>query len=176
MELSFAECLREFRMRGHLPAQLTRAPVLVNYGVKPTSGGQDRGFRTAFGSLEQSQASVADGSAPGEQEMGTVFLIVKKEGAPFPEQIGIGRAANTDVCLSLHSISKYHAFFSANGSGGYVVADAGSKNGSWLDGRRLAPRQSAALVDGSRLRFGSHKFVFYTHAGFVRLLEGCDRW
>jgi hypothetical protein len=174
MDLSFAECLRDFRMRGCLPAQGTKAPVLVNYGAKPADS-QERAFRTSFGRIEQTHASMADGKAPPEQELGSVFLIVKKEGAPFPDQIGIGRAANTDVCLSLNSISKYHAFFSADGSGGYIVADAGSKNGSWLDGRRLAPRQPTLLVDGSRLRFGAHKFLFYTHTGFVRLLEGCER-
>jgi hypothetical protein len=174
MERSFAECLREFRARGSLPTQLTKAPVLVNYGAKPGSD-QERAFRTAFGRVEpQTHASMADAKPP-EQELGCVFLIVKKEGAPFPEQIGIGRAANTDVCVALSSISKYHAFFSADGAGGYVVADAGSKNGSWLDGQRLAPRQPAPLVDGSRVRFGSHKFVFYTHAGFVHLLEGYER-
>ena len=174
MDRSFAECLREFRMRGNLPSHSAQVPVLVNYGGTPAIE-QERAFRTSFGRIEQTHASMADGKAPSEPELGTVFLVMKKEGAPFPDQIGIGRAANTDVCLSLNSISKYHAFLSADGAGGYIVADAGSKNGTWLDGRRLVPRQPTPLVDGSRLRFGAHKFLFYTHTGFVRLLEGSER-
>jgi hypothetical protein len=169
-ERSFEECLREFRIRGVLARHPAGTPVLVRQGGE-ASAGHDGGFRTAFGRLEQTHPSALDVAAKPEPALGSVFLVLKKDGAPFPEQIGVGRAANTDVCLPLTTLSKYHAFFSVDGRGGYVVADAGSKNGSWLDGRRLVPRQPVPLGDGGKLRLGAHKFLFYTYAGFIRLLE-----
>ena len=75
MDLSFADCLREFRMLGNLPTQATKAPVLVNYGAKPGHD-HERAFRTAFGRMEpQTQASMVDGKPP-EQELGSVFLMM----------------------------------------------------------------------------------------------------
>jgi hypothetical protein len=174
-ERGFSDWLHEFRIRGAVPGLPHGTPVLVRYGGKEASGDNDRAFRTAFGRVEQTAPSVIDPAAvaPGKK-LGVVIPILKKEGAPFPDQIGVGRAANTDVCLALNTISKYHAFFCADAHGKYSVTDAGSKNGSWKDGLRLVPRQPEAIVDGSRLRLGSHKFVFYTYAGFVRLLETQD--
>src|SRR5688572_20179966 len=107
----FEDYLREFRIRGSIASHPEGAPVLVRYGGKETNGDPDKAFRTAFVRSEQSQASSIDLPASQEVQLGTVIVIVKPQGAPFPEQIGIGRAANTDVCLALNTISKYHAFF-----------------------------------------------------------------
>jgi hypothetical protein len=170
-ERGFLDWLHEFRLRGAVNGLPSGTPVLVRYGGKELIEGQDRAFRTAFGRVEQTDASLIDASSTPGRKLGAVILILKKEGAPFPDQIGVGRAANTDVCLALNTISKYHAFFCADAKGKYSVTDAGSKNGSWKDGVRLAPRQPAALVDGSRLRLGAHKFLFYSYPGFLRLLE-----
>jgi hypothetical protein len=170
-ERNFADWLHEFRIRGSVPGLPTGAPVLIHYGGKDASGGQERVFRTAYGRFEQTDASAVDTAAASTRKLGAVIPILKKAGAAFPEQIGVGRAANTDLCVALNTLSKYHAFFGVEPNGRYSVTDAGSKNGSWLDGVRLVPRQPSALSDGSRLRLGSQKFVFYTYRGFLRFLE-----
>jgi DNA-binding NtrC family response regulator len=53
-------------------------------------------------------------------------------------------------------------------SGTAFLEDAGSRNGTWLDGRRLAPGDRATLVDGAVIRFGR------TLAVYREELEGPD--
>jgi hypothetical protein len=89
-----------------------------------------------------------------------VYPLVKKPGASFPDRITIGRATNNDVVLADHSISKLHAYV-RRAATGYVVADAGSKNGSTLRGARLEPRKEQALVSRAVLRLGDVDLTFY---------------
>ncbi len=169
-ERTFSRYLSEFRTTGLVPYHAVGTPVLIRYGANGDDADPERAFRTAFGRVESQQTGFdrADGA---QKVLGEVVLIAKKEGAAFPEQIGLGRASNTDVCLPLTRISKYHAFFTRESSGRYSVTDAGSKNGTWVDGQRLAPRVPTLLSDGSRLLVGPHKFMFYTYDGLLRLLK-----
>src|SRR5262249_45498035 len=59
-----------------------------------------------------------------------VFPLVKKPSASFPDRITIGRTQNNDIEIPDHSVSRLHAYVRQVGEG-WVVADAGSKNGSW---------------------------------------------
>ncbi len=42
----------------------------------------------------------------------------------------------------------------------YFLMDLGSTNGTFLNGRRLAPQERCLLSDGDRFTIGSHTFVF----------------
>lgn len=42
----------------------------------------------------------------------------------------------------------------------YFLIDLGSTNGTFLNGRRLAPQERCLLSDGDRFTIGSHTFVF----------------
>ncbi len=44
--------------------------------------------------------------------------------------------------------------------GRYFLVDLGSTNGTFLNGRRLAPHERCMLSDGDRFTIGSHTFVF----------------
>jgi hypothetical protein len=166
---SFDDLLREYRTRGAI-ALAKDTPVLIRYGGGSEDKGQEeRAYRTAFGRVEDTSPTNLEQTGQ-LRVLGAVIPVLKKEGAPFPDQIGVGRASNTDVCLPLTSISKYHAFFCLDGAG-YTVSDAGSKNGTWLDGQRLSARNAVPIVDGARLRLGPYKFLFYSYHGFLDLLE-----
>jgi DNA-binding NtrC family response regulator len=69
------------------------------------------------------------------------------DGAPGPGQLWL------DDPL----VSGRHAHL-GRGGGGYEVQDAGSKNGTFVDGQRVTG--TAALADGARLFIGNHAFVF----------------
>lgn len=69
---------------------------------------------------------------------------------PFGQMITLGRARNNDLVLLHPSVSKFHAWFSQEG-GTWTVTDAGSSNGTWLDGQRLTARQSHRLRAGATL-------------------------
>jgi hypothetical protein len=97
-----------------------------------------------------------------------VYPLAKKPGASFPERITIGRTANNDVAISDHSVSRLHAYIRQ--AGGWLVADAGSKNGSWLDDVALEPRRETGLQPRSVLRLGDVVLTFYLSAELFDLL------
>lgn len=82
-------------------------------------------------------------------------------------ELTVGRASNADArdpSLSLtlpdRLLSKVHARFQRTAGGGWVVEDAGSLNGTWVDAQRVAER--GVLSDGSAISFGSSIGIFRT--------------
>jgi hypothetical protein len=99
-----------------------------------------------------------------------LFPLAKKPGASFPDRITIGRTVNNDVVVADHSVSRLHAY--VRQAGGWVVADAGSKNGSWLDEVALEPRRETPLQARSVLRLGDVRLTFYRSEELFDLLGG----
>ncbi len=95
-----------------------------------------------------------------------VFLVKKRAGGAFADRVGIGRAANADVSVPLATVSKYHAYFTVpeDLSASYRITDAGSTNGTFVDGRRLPDKQAVAVQTGTQILLGPHRFVFFTAA------------
>lgn len=78
---------------------------------------------------------------------------------PIPGGV-LGRAWLDAIRLSDPEVSKEHARITRRPGGAIEVADAGSRNGTFVDGARLASKESVALRDGSLLRIGRTVFVF----------------
>ena len=70
-------------------------------------------------------------------------------------RISVGRARNKDVILRDPSVSKFHCWFDVDPSGACGVADAGSKNGTFVNGAELSSRVLVALEPGDRVRIGN---------------------
>jgi hypothetical protein len=104
-------------------------------------------------------------SEPVEMEL---YPLAKKPGASFRDRITIGRTANNDVVIEDHSVSRLHAY--VRRADAWVVADAGSKNGSWLGDAVLEPRRETALPPGSVLRLGDVMLTFYRAEDLFELM------
>ena len=100
-----------------------------------------------------------------------VYPLAKKPGASFPDRITIGRTGNNDVVVADTSVSRLHAYVRRDGAG-WVVADAGSKNGSWLGGAALEPRREQPLPSRAHLRLGDVDLTFYAAAELYGALGG----
>lgn len=100
-----------------------------------------------------------------------LFPLIKKPGASFPDRITIGRTVNNDIVIPDSSISRLHAYLRRDPNG-WVLADAGSKNGSWLEGRTLAARKELALPSRSELRLGDVDLTFYLASDLYTALGG----
>jgi len=72
----------------------------------------------------------------------------------------IGRNADAGVVILNGSVSREHAELQRQ-SGGWIVRDLGSRNGTHVGGVRIHGR--AALADGSQVRFGDVAFLFLGH-------------
>lgn len=107
---------------------------------------------------------------PAEVEL-EVYPLAKKPGASFPDRITIGRTSNNDIVIADTSISRLHAYL-RRGQVGWVVADAGSKNGSYLGGVALEPRKEHAIASRADLRFGDVDVTFYLAAELFAALGG----
>jgi DNA-binding winged helix-turn-helix (wHTH) protein len=69
----------------------------------------------------------------------------------------LGRSPDLEVCLDSPSVSRRHARIRVAGDG-VTVEDLGSKNGTYLRGKRLAG--PAPLRDGDEIRLGSVRLKF----------------
>jgi hypothetical protein len=65
----------------------------------------------------------------------------------------IGRE-DADISLPHKKVSKVHAYFTVDG-GLPSVEDAGSKNGTWINGRMLSPNRPVPVDVGDEMAFGS---------------------
>jgi pSer/pThr/pTyr-binding forkhead associated (FHA) protein len=82
--------------------------------------------------------------------------IVRLEGR---DHVTVGRDEDADISLSWDSqVSRLHAEFESMGSLWTVADDGLSRNGSFVNGERIAGRRR--LVDGDVLRFGRTQVAF----------------
>jgi class 3 adenylate cyclase len=76
--------------------------------------------------------------------------------------VTVGRGQDNDIVLESPRVSRYHARLDWTGSM-YVLEDLGSKNGTWLNHRRL--EGPTPLNDGDMVRFGDLWFAFKVQSG-----------
>jgi hypothetical protein len=100
-----------------------------------------------------------------------VIELRKRAGGGFSERIGIGRARNSDIVLPYGRISKLHAFFVTDDQGRYLLTDAGSRNGTFVDGNRLEPRAPIEPAEGAIVRFAEETFRFHRSGGLYEVLR-----
>jgi hypothetical protein len=94
----------------------------------------------------------------------------------FPSMITLGRTQNNDVVVADTSISKFHAYFRID-KGFVEVADAQSRNGTFLGERRLEPKQPAPLKMGQQVRFARLTFhLCDAVAAWDWIVRAQDQW
>jgi pSer/pThr/pTyr-binding forkhead associated (FHA) protein len=103
----------------------------------------------------------------GDMPPGVGILVVKRGpnvGSRFAlekDVVQAGRHPDSDIFLDDVTVSRRHAEI-ARDAGGYVVRDAGSLNGTYLNRQRV---EASPLADGDELQIGTFKLVFLTGRG-----------
>lgn len=150
----------------------TAAPAAFVRYPSHTPAGLASADRTLTIDEEALDETMAPPSRFSERELGLeVYPLLKKPGASFADRITIGRTHNNDVVIVDHSVSRLHAYVRQQPTG-WVVADAGSKNGSWLDGDTLEPRRERSLPSKILLRLGEVDLTFYVASDLFDALGG----
>jgi hypothetical protein len=80
--------------------------------------------------------------------------------APGGRRINVGRVSDNDLSLNDGSVSKIHAALVMNKEGTLLVADTGSTNGTYINGRRIAYGESRPIEDGDVVGFGDIEVRF----------------
>ena len=79
-----------------------------------------------------------------------ISLIFK----PGGRRLNVGRASDNELMLNDASVSKIHAALLMSSEGTLLVADTGSTNGTYINGRRIAYGESRLIEDGDVVGFG----------------------
>ncbi|HEX8473641.1 MAG TPA: FHA domain-containing protein [Pyrinomonadaceae bacterium] len=79
---------------------------------------------------------------------------------PGGRRMNVGRVADNDLTLNHGSVSKIHAALLMNREGTLLVADTGSTNGTFVNGRRIAYGESRPIEDGDVIGFGDIEVRF----------------
>lgn len=95
----------------------------------------------------------------------TFVIEVRGEGP-----ISFGRGPMNRVILPFAAMSKAHGVIQ-QARDGWEVSDAGSKNGTFVDGKRIHQGGTIPLRDGASLRFGDVTAKFWLPQTFLTDLE-----
>jgi len=120
---------------------------------------------------EEIEETLPHGRVPLDEVDLQIFPLAKKPGASFPDRITIGRTNNNDVVIADTSISRLHAYIRRDGAS-WLLADAGSKNGSWLRGETLGARRETALPSRAMIKLGDVDLTFYSASDLYAALGG----
>jgi hypothetical protein len=101
----------------------------------------------------------------------TVVYPLRKRVSTFAGVILVGRSTSNDVPIEDRTISKLHARIKL-GPRGFHVEDAGSRNGTWLEGVRI--EREVEVCAGDAIGFGSRAFRVYEAERFASLLSKLD--
>lgn len=96
-------------------------------------------------------------------------LVEKTKDNAFQRRVTIGRTSNNDIVLEDTSVSRFHAWLQLDDT--WAIVDAGSRNGTYVSGKKLIAKVPSALVSGAKLKVGTIELTFLTAEGFVRLLK-----
>jgi hypothetical protein len=80
---------------------------------------------------------------------------------PGGPRLNIGRASDSHLVLNHPSVSKVHAVMAMNKEGTLLLADTGSTNGTFINGRRIAYGESRQIAEGDVLGFGDIEVRLY---------------
>lgn len=137
--------------------------------VDPTFGEFEEELRQAdeakrAATLEKPQRSPFE-KIPGVDMIARVSLGTGANEVPLAfipggKRLSVGRVSDNDLTLNHTSVSKIHAALLMNPQGTLLVADTGSTNGTFINGRRIAYGEARQIEDGDVVGFGEVEVRF----------------
>jgi hypothetical protein len=131
--------------------------------VDPTFGEFEEDLRRQDEERRAAKAGVQIPSgAPTMPDIQVLARITQTKGTrevplifkPGGKRLNVGRASDNELTLNDASVSKIHAALLMTAEGTLLVADTGSTNGTFINGRRIAYGESRLIEDGDVIGFG----------------------
>lgn len=161
----YLEDCRRFSKEGFVKAH--PSPCLV-VTVMEESGDRWRAFRTT--SVDgRSLAKRAD--LPFAADAYRILKVTKTADNPWRNRISVGRARNNDMVIRDRSVSKLHAHFNLDDDGTTSLTDAGSRNGTRVNGEKIQGTEGIALKAGDEVRIGRVDAVYNDSEHFFDFLS-----
>lgn len=83
-----------------------------------------------------------------------VYPVVPQDTSAEEMTVTLGRQASNDIVIAEPSVSKLHATFSLQAGNDATLTDMGSRNGTTVNGRRLAPNVATPVTFGDPIVLG----------------------
>ena len=122
-----------------------------------------------------------DGDEPGSECTADISLLayplIRSERSAG-HLITLGRTSNNDVVVPDLSVSRFHAFLKRGPNGGFQIQDAGSTNGTTVNGSSVPTQGHGAALDlksGDSLRLGQVEFTFLSAPALQEFARAHDR-
>jgi hypothetical protein len=165
--------INDHRYRTLAPVRMESEVDIFTTGISvdPTFGefedelkAQDEAKRVA-----QSKSGIQIPKAsPPEPDVEMLARVTMRDGArevhlvfkPGGRRLNVGRVSDNDLSLNDSSVSKIHAALVMNQQGTLLVADTGSTNGTFINGRRISYGESRPIEDGDVVGFGDIEVRF----------------
>jgi hypothetical protein len=116
--------------------------------------------------------------AESTASLSLVVFAVRRSDQSASHLITVGRAPDNDVVVPDVSISRFHAFLKEGGAGYWVMQDAGSTNGTTVNGHSV-PRQGhgppVELSSGDDVRLGQVELTFLDGEALVSFALRLER-
>jgi hypothetical protein len=115
---------------------------------------------------ERGQTTIVADSGNEAPSAGGEALAIELAGSePGPLQRTFGRGDTCDLVINDATLSSLHLVFMRSEGRLWTVRDAGSTNGSWLDGQALIQGRPVTMAPGALLKAGRVHLSFYDAAG-----------
>ena len=132
--------------------------------------------REPTGTFRLVDLAKSKGAPSPERGARPLVLPLRKVQSTFPSMITVGRTDNNDLVVADEQVSKFHAFFRLVGER-VELSDAGSRNGTFVGGRRLESRGASVTVQpGARIAFGAIELRMFDARGCWEWLRQLDRF
>jgi hypothetical protein len=139
--------------------------------VDPTFGEFEEELRQQDEAKRAAQAGIVPATPPPVPDVTVIARVTASQGRdgareiplvfkPGGKRLNVGRVSDNELCLNDTSVSKIHAALVMNQQSTLLVADTGSTNGTYINGRRIAYGESRPIEDGDVVRFGDIEVRF----------------
>ena len=157
--------INDHRYRTLAPVDVEAEVDIFTTGISvdPTFGEFEEDLRRQDEEMRAAKAGVPiPGAAPPMPDIEVIARITLQHGTreiplifkPGGRRLNVGRASDNELSLNDASVSKIHAALLMTAEGTLLVADTGSTNGTYLNGRRIAYGESRVIEDGDVVGFG----------------------
>jgi len=163
--------INDHRYRTMAPMKVETEVDIFTTGISvdPTFGEFEEELRQADEAKRAAQLQAPHRSpfekAPAVDLIARVTLGDKIQEVPLAlvpggKRLSVGRVADNELALNDASVSKIHAALTMNVQGTLLVADTGSTNGTFINGRRISYGEARQIEDGDVVGFGDVEVRF----------------
>lgn len=135
--------------------------------VHPTFGEFEEALRKEDEEKRALEVDIPRGAPPMPDVTVTARVTINHDSKQIPlifkpggKRLNVGRAADNELSLNDASVSKIHATLVLNSEGTLLVADTGSTNGTYINGRRIAYGEARQIEEGDVVGFGDVEVRF----------------